>query len=115
MADTPTASANVVRPADADWTPTEPGVRRRILTWNDQLMLVEVAFEQGAVGALHRHPHIQASYVAAGSFEVTISGVTETLTRGQSFIAPSNEWHGVRALEPGTLIDAFTPMRAEFL
>lgn len=109
------ASPNFVKPAEADWTPTEPGVKRRILTWNDQLMIVEVAFEKGAVGSLHKHPHIQASYVAEGSFDVTISGVTERLTKGQSFIAPSNELHGVAALEPSVLIDAFTPMRTDFL
>ena len=110
-----TASPNFVRPSDSDWIPTEPGVKRRILTYNDQLMVVEVAFEKDAVGALHQHPHIQASYVAEGSFEVTISGRTETLTKGQSFIVPSNEVHGVRALEAGLLLDTFTPMRAEFL
>lgn len=109
------ASPNFVKPVEADWTPTEPGVKRRILTWNDQLMLVEVAFETGAVGSLHRHPHIQASYVAEGAFEVTISGATERLAKGQSFIVPSNEWHGVVALEPAVLIDSFTPMRADFL
>ncbi len=109
------ASPNFVRPSEADWTPTEPGVKRRILTFNDQLMVVEVAFEEGAVGSLHQHPHIQASYVAEGRFEVTISGVTEVLRKGQSFIVPTNEWHGCRALEPGVLIDSFTPMRAEFL
>jgi quercetin dioxygenase-like cupin family protein len=109
------ASPNFVRPSETDWTPTEPGVKRRILTFNDQLMVVEVAFEEGAVGSLHQHPHIQASYVAEGRFEVTISGVTEVLRKGQSFIVPTNEWHGCRALEPGVLIDSFTPMRAEFL
>jgi quercetin dioxygenase-like cupin family protein len=109
------ASPNFVKPAEADWTPTEPGVKRRILTYNDQLMMVEVAFDKDAVGKLHQHPHIQASYVAAGSFEVTIAGKTEILTRGQSFIVPTNEWHGCRALEAGMLIDVFTPMRAEFL
>lgn len=110
-----TASPNVVRPSEGDWTPTEPGVKRRLLTWNDQLMMVEVAFEEGAVGKLHRHPHIQSTYVAKGRFEVTISGITETLDKGQSFIVPTNEWHGCRALEAGLLIDTFTPMRAEFL
>ena len=109
------ASPDFVKPSDADWTATEPGVKRRILTWNDQLMIVEVAFEKGAVGSLHKHPHVQASYVAEGSFDVTISGVTERLTKGQSFIAPSNELHGVVALEASVLIDAFTPMRADFL
>lgn len=109
------ASPNFVKPAEADWTPTEPGVKRRILTYNDQLMVVEVAFEKDAVGKLHQHPHIQATYVAEGAFEVTISGESEILTKGQSFIVPTNEWHGVRALEPGVLVDTFTPMRAEFL
>ena len=110
-----TESPIFVKPADSEWTPTEPGVKRRILTYNDQLMVVEVAFEKDAVGSLHRHPHVQASYVAEGSFEVTIAGEIEVLTKGQSFIVPSNAIHGVRALEPGMLVDTFTPMRAEFL
>jgi quercetin dioxygenase-like cupin family protein len=109
------ASANFVKPTDADWTATEPGVRRRILTHDDQLMIVEVAFDKGAVGSLHSHPHIQASYVAGGRFEVTIDGETQVLTRGQSFIVPSNAVHGCRALESGLLVDTFTPARAEFL
>ncbi len=110
-----TESANFVRPDEAQWTPTDPGVRRRILTYNDQLMIVEFAFEQGAVGKLHNHPHIQASYVAQGRFEVTIAGVTEVLSQGQSFIVPSNAVHGVKALEPGLLVDSFTPAREDFL
>lgn len=104
-----------VRPSETGWTPTDPGVRRRILTYNDALMVVEFAFEKDAVGRLHSHPHIQASYVAAGSFEVTVEGVTETLNKGDSFIVPSNAVHGVRALEPGLLVDSFTPVRADFL
>jgi len=108
-------SALFIRPTDSQWTPTDPGVRRRILTHNDQLMIVEFAFEKDAVGKLHNHPHIQASYVAEGSFEVTISGVTEVLSRGQSFIVPSNALHGVKALEPGLLVDSFTPARQDFL
>lgn len=103
------------RPSDADWTPTEPGVKRRILTWNEQLMVVEVAFEKGAVGSIHNHPHIQASYVAKGSFDVTIAGRTERLSKGQSFIVPSDEPHGVVALEAAVLIDTFAPMRKEFV
>lgn len=104
-----------VRPTEADWTPAGPGVRRRILTHNDQMMIVEVGFDQGAIGALHSHFHVQASYVAEGSFEVTISGITETLTKGESFIVPSNAVHGVKALKPGILVDCFTPAREDFL
>ncbi|APH70836.1 cupin domain-containing protein [Aquibium oceanicum] len=104
-----------VRPTDGAWIPTDPGVRRRILAHNEDLMVVEFSFEKDAVGKLHSHPHVQASYVAEGSFEVTISGVTEMLSAGQSFIVPSNAVHGVRALEPGLLVDSFTPARQDFL
>ncbi|MGE0502655.1 MAG: cupin domain-containing protein [Rhizobiaceae bacterium] len=101
--------------AEGEWTPTEPGVKRRILTHNAAMMIVEVVFEKGAVGSLHSHPHVQASYVADGVFDVTVSGKTQRLEKGGSFLAPSNEIHGVVAIEAGRLIDAFTPARAEFL
>ncbi len=101
--------------ADGEWTPTEPGVRRRILTHNAELMIVEVEFQKGAIGALHKHPHLQASYVAEGAFDVTIDGRTTRLEKGGSFFAPSNVMHGCVAVEAGKLIDAFTPIRAEFL
>lgn len=104
-----------VRPTEDQWSPADPGVRRRVLAHDEALMVVEFAFEKDAEGRLHSHPHIQASYIAEGSFDVTIDGVTERLAAGQSFIVPSNAVHGVKALEAGRLIDSFTPARADFL
>ncbi len=98
-----------------EWVPTPDGNRRRVLLHTDELMIVEFEFENGAVGAAHSHPHVQASYVAEGRFEVTVGGLTRTLEAGSSFIVPSNAVHGVRALEAGRLIDTFTPHRADFL
>lgn len=97
------------------WTETPDGNRRRVVLHTDELMVVEFAFEKGGVGVLHSHPHVQASYVAEGRFEVTIDGVTETLGSGGSFIVPSNLVHGVVAIEAGRLVDSFTPRRADFL
>ncbi|CDM62802.1 MULTISPECIES: cupin domain-containing protein [Rhizobium] len=110
-----TASDLFVSGNGAEWKNPEPGVTRRIMAYLPEMMMVEVVFEKDAVGALHSHPHIQASYVAEGSFEVTIDGRTETLHQGGSFIVPSDLVHGVRALAKGRLIDTFTPHRAEFL
>jgi quercetin dioxygenase-like cupin family protein len=78
-------------------------------------MMVEFAFDEGGVGAPHSHPHVQASYVAEGRFEVTIGEEMTVLSAGDSFIVPSNTVHGVKALEAGRLIDSFTPKRADFL
>ncbi|TIP01943.1 MAG: cupin domain-containing protein [Mesorhizobium sp.] len=97
------------------WEPTPDGNRRRVLVHTDELMMVEFAFEKGGVGALHSHPHVQASYVAEGRFEVTIDGRSEILETGSSFIVPSNLVHGVKALEAGRLVDSFAPYHADFL
>ena len=102
-------------PESVSWVTVAPGNRRRVLVSQPQLMQVEFAFDAGAVGALHSHPHVQASYVAEGTFEVTIGDVATVLGQGGSFIVPPNVVHGVKALTAGRLVDCFTPRRDDFL
>ena len=102
-------------PNDGEWTDLGNGNRRRVILHTEALMTVEFTFEKGGIGALHSHPHVQASYIAEGLFEVTVDGRTATLGAGGSFIVPPNAVHGVKALEGGRLIDSFTPRRADFL
>jgi quercetin dioxygenase-like cupin family protein len=109
------SSEPFVRSVETAWESTAAGVRRQILGYGDDLMIVRVDFEAGAVGSLHQHPHRQATYVAAGRFEVTLGGDRRTLEAGDCFFAAAGVPHAVRALEAGTLIDSFTPARADFL
>jgi quercetin dioxygenase-like cupin family protein len=109
------ASQPFVRGAEAAWETTAAGVRRQVLGHGDDLMIVRVEFEAGAVGAVHHHPHRQATYVVAGRFEITLGDERRTLGAGDCFFAAAEVPHGVRALEAGTLIDTFTPARADFL
>lgn len=97
------------------WTTTADGNRRRVLLHTEELMMVEFGFDAGGIGALHSHPHVQASYVAEGRFEVSIDGRIGIIEAGGSFIVPSGMVHGVKALEAGRLVDSFTPHRADFL
>jgi len=108
-------SAAFVRTSVVPWQPTEPGVRRQILGHGPDLMMVRVEFEAVAVGTIHHHPHRQVSYVAAGSFDVTVNGERATLAIGDCFFVAADLPHGVVAREAGTLIDVFTPARDEFL
>jgi len=91
------------------------GVERKILARGGELMMVEVSFEKGAVGAVHRHPHQQVSFVLKGSFELDIGGVNEIIRAGDSFYVPADAPHGVLALEPSAILDVFTPQRQDFL
>lgn len=98
-----------------DWEELGNGVRRKILGYDDHLMMTIVEFHEGSIGALHDHPHRQVSFIASGSFEVHLSHETQTLKTGDSFFVPPNMKHGVRALERGSIIDVFTPFREDFL
>jgi quercetin dioxygenase-like cupin family protein len=97
------------------WETVGEGVSRQILTHEPSLMLVRVSFEAGAVGALHQHVHTQMTYVESGVFRCTVGEEERTLKAGDSFYAPSQVWHGVVCEEAGKLVDAFSPMREDFV
>lgn len=93
----------------------EKGIKRKMLGYNNDLMMVKIYFEKGTVGARHIHPHTQTSYVEKGKFEVSIGDETKVLNEGDGFFVPPNVEHRVKALKPGILLDVFNPCREEFL
>lgn len=97
------------------WEPTAEGVKRKIMVYEPAMMVVKVAFETGGIGAVHRHVHVQMSYVESGVFRISIGDDTRELRQGDAFYVPSNVWHGAECLEAGMLIDSFTPVREDFL
>jgi quercetin dioxygenase-like cupin family protein len=104
-----------VNATDARVETVDAGVTRQVLGHDPQLMMVRVAFEKGAVGSMHSHPHRQVTFVERGSFEVTIAGEQAVLRSGDCFFVPPDAAHGVVALEAGALVDVFTPAREDFL
>ncbi|HEY0994442.1 MAG TPA: cupin domain-containing protein [Gemmatimonadaceae bacterium] len=111
----PAANAAFVRHEHFPWEEVGPGVKRQVLGHGPDLMMVRVEFEKGGVGTLHHHPHRQVTYVAAGSFEARVGEACEVLGPGDCFYVQADVEHGVVALEAGTLVDVFTPARADFL
>ena len=101
--------------ADAQTKDLGGGCRRRVLAHNGDIMIVEVLFEAGAVGAAHSHPHTQATYVRCGAFRFAVDGREITVGAGDSLVFASGQEHGTVCLEEGCLIDVFTPQRDDFL
>lgn len=91
------------------------GIKRKILGFNEDIMMAKIFFEKDAVGAKHSHPHSQTSYIEKGKFEVHIDDETRVLNEGDGFYIPPNVEHGVKALKPGILLDVFNPYREDFV
>ena len=100
---------------DYEWESAGEGVRRKILGYDKDVMLVNLEFKKGAIGYLHKHPHKQIGYVVSGSFEVTINGEKKILKAGDVYLTLPNVEHGVVALEDCVLVDVFTPYRKDFV
>ncbi len=91
-------------------------VKRQVLADHPDLMVVAFTFEaEGAVGALHQHPHVQSTFCESGRFRFTVDGKNFDVGSGDSFVVSSNIEHGCVCLEPGRLVDCFTPRRDDFL
>ena len=99
------------------WTELGEGIRRKIVGHTPELMSVLVQFDKGAIGTAHTHEaHDQIAFVVAGAFEAEVEGVSRTLSAGDAFVVPKLHWHGVVALEQGSmLLDQFSPRRDDFL
>jgi quercetin dioxygenase-like cupin family protein len=105
----------LIEDKEVEWLDLGGGIKRKVMAYDDQMMVVKVAFEEGGIGAMHSHPHTQASYVASGKFDITIDGKTKTLKGGDVYFVPSDLVHGAVCLEAGELIDVFHPLREDFL
>lgn len=107
--------AKVVFHADVPLKDLGGGVSRRVLAYQDGLMIVEVNFEKGGVGTVHTHPHLQNTYVKSGRFRFTIDGKDVEVAAGDTIAFPADIPHGTLCLEAGTLLDIFAPMREDFV
>jgi quercetin dioxygenase-like cupin family protein len=76
---------------DISWQPMDIGVKRKIMAYDDKLMVVKVQFEKGGIGSLHQHHHSQITHIESGTFEVEIGE------------------------DKKVLIDVFSPMREDFI
>jgi quercetin dioxygenase-like cupin family protein len=109
------ASKKFLLDGEMNWEDLGGGVQRKILGFDNQIMMVKVKFEKGSIGSLHQHFHTQSSYCASGKFEFMIDGEKSIVSAGDGVYIKPNLVHGALCLEGGILIDVFSPVREDFL
>lgn len=109
------AQKNIIEDKNIVWKDLGNGVRRKVMFYDENMMMVKFEFQKGAVGALHSHPHLQMSYVASGVFEFILAGEKKIIKEGDIYNVPSGVEHGIVCLEDGLLVDIFNPIRQDFI
>ena len=100
---------------ELEWTEMSEGVHRKILGYDDGIMMVKVKIDQGTCVVPHAHRHTQTSYIAKGKFEFTVGTEKKVVSYGDGVYIPSQVPHGVVCLEEGVIVDVFAPAREDFL
>jgi len=100
---------------DVEGVSPAPGVVRKVLAYCDTLMCTENQFEEGAVAAMHSHPHTQVAYIASGRFRFTVGDEEKEIAQGDTLYLQGGVQHGGVCLEKGVVVDCFTPMREDFV
>ena len=81
---------------------------------SDSMSFVLWEISAGALLPEHDHVHEQVVHMLDGTFELTVSGRTEVLGRGQVAAIPSSARHSGRALTDCRILDAFCPVREDY-
>jgi quercetin dioxygenase-like cupin family protein len=93
------------------------GVERETLAVGKKLMVVRFFFKKGAEVPWHTHIHEQSSYIEKGKLKILIDDDSKEtiLSKGMSAIVPPNVKHKAIALEDSIDVNAFTPVRKDYL
>jgi len=95
-------------------TTPEPGMKRQVLAYSPELMLIRHNFVAGWVGARHSHPHHQLVYIVRGHIRFEAEGKATELRTGDSVVVDGNVEHQASALEESEVLDVFTPYREDY-
>lgn len=107
-------SIKVIHSNDPAMTHPEAGLRRQVMSYSKDMMLVRHRMEKGWVGAKHSHPHEQMVYVVSGHIVFTSPTGTVEAKAGDCFLVPGDVEHQAKALEESEVLDIFTPYREDY-
>lgn len=111
-----TRSTTFIHENNIEWETIGDGVKRQILGYDGQIMMVKIKAEKkGPVGVEHAHYHSQVTFVSSGKFEFTIGGEKKIVSVGDGMYMEPDVRHSCICIEPGVIVDCFSPTREDFL
>jgi len=79
------------------------------------VMLTYFEFEQGQDIPPHEHAHEQITFILEGEMEFRLGDEIKILKAGEGVTVPSNIKHSVYAISPVKVVDAWNPIREDYV
>ena len=101
--------------SDQPWIQIAPGIRRQTIVTGTTMYQMRAQLDAGSVLPEHQHPQDQIAHVITGRVRMIVNGEPHELSAGDSLYLPGNTPHGAQTIEDASVIDTFSPPRADYL
>lgn len=91
------------------------GVDFVVLSIGKDSMVTKMLYKSTDFVPFHKHPNEQGGYVISGEYKLKFGGEEFLLSEGDSYSIPANVEHSIEIMEPGEVVDVFTPIRPDYL
>lgn len=88
---------------------------RMCSTFLENVMLTYFEFEPNTEIPSHKHHHEQITFILDGEMEFKLEEKTKILRAGEGVTVPPNKEHSVRALSQVKAVDAWNPIREDYI
>ncbi|HEX2967135.1 MAG TPA: cupin domain-containing protein [Syntrophorhabdaceae bacterium] len=91
------------------------GVNFVLLSHGPESMVTKMIYREGDNPPLHKHPNEQSGYVISGKYRIIFEDNDQLIGRGDSYSIPRDTEHRIEIVEPGEVVDFFSPPRNDYL
>jgi quercetin dioxygenase-like cupin family protein len=91
------------------------GIDLIVLSHGERLMMAKMLYKANDRVPIHKHPNEQCGYVLSGKYRLRFGENDRELTSGDSYCIPHNVEHCFEIIEPGEVLDCFSPLREDYL
>lgn len=85
-----------------------------VLSIGNDSMVAKMLYKDTDNVPFHKHPNEQSGYVISGKYILRFGGQAYELTTDDSYSIPANVEHSIEIIEPGEVLDVFTPIRQDY-
>jgi len=71
-------------------------------------------YKRGDNVPFHKHPNEQSGYVISGNYRIVFGDNDQLIGPGDSYTIPRDLEHRIEIIEPGEVLDVFSPPRMDY-
>jgi len=91
------------------------GVDFVILSHGPESMVTKMLFKKEDNVPFHKHPNEQSGYVISGKYRIIFGNNDQVIGPDDSYSIPRDVEHRIEIIEPGQVLDFFSPPRKDYL